>query len=52
MDTRFAHQISDSEHKKLKQRFLDCLAKFVANKKGRTAVACSAMKEAKDNVVI
>jgi hypothetical protein len=49
MDTRFAHQISDSGHGRLKRRFLDCLA---ANKKGGTAVACSAMKEAEDNVVI
>jgi hypothetical protein len=52
MDTRFAHQISDSEHGRLKRRFLDYLAEFAANKKGGTAVACSAMKEAEDNVVI
>jgi hypothetical protein len=52
MDTRFAHQISDSGHGRLKRRFLDCLAEFAANKKGGTAVACSAMKEAEDNVVI
>lgn len=52
MDTRLAHQISDSEHERLKRRFLDCLAEFAANKKGGTAVACSAMKEAEDNVAI
>ncbi|MCJ1382332.1 hypothetical protein MMC17_005445 [Xylographa soralifera] len=52
MDTRFAHQISDSGHGRLKRRFLDCLAEFAANKKGGTAVACSAMKEAEDNVII
>ena len=52
MDTRFAHQISDSGHERLKRRFLDCLAEVAANKKGGTAVACSAMKEAEDNVAI
>ena len=52
IDTRFAHQISDSGHGRLKRRFLDCLAEFAANKKGGTAVACSAMKEAEDNVFI
>ena len=52
MDTGFAHQISDSGHGRLKRRFLDCLAEFAANKKGGTAVACSAMKEAEDNVTI
>lgn len=52
MDTRLAHQISGSEHGRLKRRFLDCLAEFAANKKGGTAVACSAMKEAEDNVII
>lgn len=52
IDTRFAHQISESGHGRLKRRLLDCLAEFAANKKGGTAVACSAMKEAEDNVVI
>ncbi|KAF2127532.1 hypothetical protein P153DRAFT_295156 [Dothidotthia symphoricarpi CBS 119687] len=52
LDTRLAHKISDSGHGRLKRRFLDCLAEFAANKKGGTAVACSAMKEAEDNVVI
>lgn len=52
MNTRSAHQLSDSGHGKLKRRFLDCLAEFAANKKGGAAVACSAMKEAEDNVVI
>ncbi|MCJ1316750.1 hypothetical protein MMC15_002071 [Xylographa vitiligo] len=52
MDTRFAHQISDSGHGRLERRFLDCLAEFAANKKGGTAVACSATKEAENNVVI
>lgn len=51
-DTRLAHQISDSGHGRLKRSFLDCLAGFAANKKGGTAVACSAMKEAEANVVI
>jgi hypothetical protein len=52
IDTKFAYQISDSGHRRLKQRFLDCLAEFAANKKGGTAVACSAIKEAEDNVII
>ena len=52
IDTRFARQISDSGHGRLKRRFLDCLAEFAANRKGGTAVACSAMKEAEDNVII
>ena len=52
IDTRFADKISDSGHGRLKRRFLDCLAEFAANKKGGTAVACSAMKEAEDSVVI
>jgi hypothetical protein len=51
-DTRFAHQISDSGHARLKRRFLDCLAEFAASKKGGKTVACSAMREAEDNVVI
>lgn len=51
-DTRVAHQLSDSEHAKLKRRFLDSLAEFAANKKGGTAVACSAIKEAEDSVVL
>ena len=52
MDTRLAYQLSDSGHERLKRRFLDCLAEFAANRKGGTTVACSAMKEAEDNVVI
>lgn len=52
MDTRLAHQISDSGHGRLKRKFLDCLAEFAANKHGGAAVACSAMKEAEDNVLI
>jgi hypothetical protein len=52
IDTRVAHQISDSGHERLKRKFLDCLAEFTANKKGGTAVACSAMKEAESNVTI
>ncbi len=48
MDTIFAY----SGHGRLKRRFLDYLAEFAANKKGGTAVAYSAIKEAKDNVVI
>lgn len=38
IDTRFAHQISDSGHGRLKRRFLDCLAELAANKKGGTAM--------------
>ena len=52
VDTRFAHQISNSGHGRLKRRFLDCLAQFAANKKGGGGVACSAMEEAEDNVDI
>ena len=52
INTRVADKISDSGHGRLKRRFLDCLAEFAANKNGGTAVACSAMKEAEDNVVI
>ena len=51
-DTNLAHQLSDSGHGRLKRRFLDCLAEFAANKKGGTAVACSAIKEAEDNVIL
>lgn len=47
-----AHQIAASGHGKLKQKFLDCLAEFAANKKGGTAVACCAMRECEDNVYI
>ena len=52
INTKVADKISDSGHGRLKRRFLDCLAEFAANKKGGTAVACSAMKEVEDNVVI
>ena len=48
VDTRFAHQISHSGHKRLKRRFLDCLAEFAANMKGGGGVACSTMEEAVD----
>ncbi|PQE08186.1 ott like deaminase protein [Rutstroemia sp. NJR-2017a BBW] len=51
-DNEFAHQISDSGHRRLEQSFLDCLAEFAANKKDGTAVACSAMKKAENNVII
>ncbi|OCL03033.1 hypothetical protein AOQ84DRAFT_420660 [Glonium stellatum] len=50
VDTRNAHQISDSGHNRLKREFLDCLAEFAANKKSGKTVACTAMKEAEDNV--
>ena len=50
--THLAHQISSSGHELLKQKFLDCLAEFAANKKGGRAVACSAMEEAEDSVVV
>lgn len=52
LDTGIAHKISDSGHGRLKQKFLDCLAEFAANKKGGAAVACSAMKESEDNVIV
>ena len=52
VNTALANQISDSGHGKLKKRFLDAVAGFAANKKGGTAVACSAMKEAESDVVI
>ena len=52
IDTRHAYQILYSGHERLKRRFLDCLAVFAANKRGGIVVACSAMKEAEDNVVI
>jgi hypothetical protein len=52
VNTVCAHQITDSGHGKLKQKFLDCLAEFAANNKGGTAVACSAMRESEDSVSI
>ncbi|KAF1961812.1 hypothetical protein CC80DRAFT_589306 [Byssothecium circinans] len=52
VDTNFAHRLSESGHARLKRRFLDCLAEFAANRKGGLAVACSAMDEAEDNVVV
>jgi hypothetical protein len=51
-DTRNAHQLSDSGHSRLKRKFLDCLAEFAANRKSGKTVACTAMKEAEDNVTI
>lgn len=44
--------IPDSGHGRPQRRLLDCLAEFAANKKCGTVVACSAMREAEDNVVI
>jgi hypothetical protein len=52
VNTICAHLITDSGHGRLKQKFLDCLAEFAANKKGGTAVACSAMRESEDSVSI
>jgi len=52
MDTRRAQLISKSGHDALKRRFLDGLAEFAANRKGGQWVACSAMREAEDTVVI
>jgi hypothetical protein len=52
MDTHLAQQISSSGHVPLKQRFLDCLAEFAANKKGGKAVTCSVMEEGEDSVII
>lgn len=52
VDTTKAHQISDSGHNRLKRKFLDCLAEFAANMKNGKTVACTAMKEAEDNVTV
>lgn len=52
VDTRKADQISDSGHNRLKRKFLDCLAEFAANRKSGKTVACTAMKEAEDNVTV
>lgn len=52
VDTRKAHQISDSGHNRLKRKFLDCLAEFAANMKSGKTVACTAMKEAENNVTV
>jgi hypothetical protein len=52
VNTTCAHLLANSGHGRLKQKFLDCLAEFAANKKGGTAVACSAMRESEDNVSI
>jgi hypothetical protein len=52
VDTSRPNQISDSGHNKLKKRFLDCLAEFVANDKGGKFVACSSMREGEDCMTI
>ena len=52
IDTRFANQLSESGHERLKRKFLDCLAEIASNKKGGTAVSCAAMREAEDNVTV
>jgi hypothetical protein len=52
IDTSRPQLISKSGHDALKRKFLDCLAEFAANKKGGQWVACSAMKEAEDSVII
>ncbi|KAF2639440.1 hypothetical protein P280DRAFT_428535 [Massarina eburnea CBS 473.64] len=52
IDTGLANQISDSGHGSLKQKFLDRMAEFAANESGGTAVACSIMREAENNVII
>ncbi|KAH7382685.1 hypothetical protein DE146DRAFT_760518 [Phaeosphaeria sp. MPI-PUGE-AT-0046c] len=52
IDTSAARQITQSGHSKLKQKFLDGLAEFAANRKGGEAVACTAMRERESNVVI
>jgi hypothetical protein len=52
VNTALLNQISDSGHSRLKKGFLDGLAGFAANEKGGKAVACSAMKEGEDDVVI
>lgn len=52
VNTICADLIADSGHARLKQKFLDCLAEFAANKKGGTAVACSAMRESEESVFI
>lgn len=52
VDTRKVHQISDSGHDRLKRKFLDCLAEFATNMRSGKTVACTAMKEAEDNVTV
>lgn len=52
IDTRFANQLSESGHDRLKRKFLDCLAEIASNKKGGTAVACAVMKEAEESVTV
>ncbi|EMD85772.1 hypothetical protein COCC4DRAFT_152236 [Bipolaris maydis ATCC 48331] len=47
-----AIQRPDSGHARLKQKLLDCLAEFAANRKGGATVACSAMRESGDSVSI
>jgi hypothetical protein len=52
VNTVCAHLITESGYGRLKRKFLDSLAEFAANKKGGTAVACSAMRESEDSVSI
>ncbi|EAT78008.1 hypothetical protein SNOG_14468 [Parastagonospora nodorum SN15] len=51
-DTHVAQQISSSEHEALKQKFLDCLPEFAANKKGGRTVAFTTMAETEDSVTL
>jgi hypothetical protein len=52
VNTTCAYLVTESGYGRLKQKFLDCLAEFAANKKGRTVVACSAIRESEDCVSI
>ena len=52
VDTTVPLKIADSGYNKLKRKFLDCLAEFAANLKNGKTVACTAMKEAEDNVTV
>ncbi|KAJ5056792.1 hypothetical protein PSV09DRAFT_2383060 [Bipolaris maydis] len=52
VNTICADLTADSGHARLKQKLLDCLAEFAANRKGGATVACSAMRESGDSVSI
>jgi len=52
IDTDRPGQISRVSYRKLMRKFLDYLAEFAANKKGGKSVACTAMREAEESVII
>lgn len=52
VDTDCPGQISNAGHRGLMKKFLDYLAEFAANKKGGKSVACTAMREAEESVII